>query len=76
MSSMLEWRLIRTSALPAYVSLPSRTIPAVCPRIPQTIDHKDAISDYPRKTLQAQCFGGVSSLEATRRQQIGFRMEV
>ena len=51
-NSMLECRLIRTSALPAYVSLPSRTIPAVCPRIPQTIDHKDRISDYPLKTAR------------------------
>jgi hypothetical protein len=51
-SGMLWWRLIRTSALPAYVSLPSRTVPAVCPRIPQTIDHKRAISDYPLKTAR------------------------
>jgi hypothetical protein len=47
---MLGCRLIPTSALPAYVFLPSPAMLAVCPRIPQTIDHKEAISDYPLKT--------------------------
>jgi hypothetical protein len=44
--------LTRTSALPPYVPLSPGTIPAVCPQILQTIDDKDAISDYPLKTAR------------------------
>ncbi len=51
-SGILGWCLFRTSALPAYVFLPSRTMPVVCPQIPQIIDRKDAISDYPPKTAR------------------------
>ena len=50
---MLGLRLIRTSVLPAYVFLPSRTMPAVVFQIPQAIDRKDVISDYPLKTARS-----------------------
>jgi len=62
---MLEWCLIRTSSLPAYVFLPSRTMPTVCPQTSQGIDCEEAISDYPRKQpfVSRAKLGFVSALQ-------------